>query len=675
MSSARRFLSAAFLLGSLTVRGDNTEQTPTLVEQVCDEYLSSHGPAKPAPTPAAEEKTLGQNLRKLFFGKKFTPPVAKMGPREEYELAFQAAPLRLIVGQQAIDFTSMKKLEFYRGGENPQAHLAGRFFKHVKSRNGMCRAVSMLAQPMENATELAQRRNRIRELAQNSQLLGKASRACAQMAQAESSFLMSFRPEEEGAKTAYDQVYFGTVLNKALAGGNQNTTALEAKTQLWNLLTVLSIPYVSYPGSTYIGGWVARKIAPEYFPASHATDSVKNTLEWLDPRNIFDGKRPALIRSMFGAIHVFFAWSTFRCCSEAKTRYDICRHLQGKMIGVADYLRGMKQLYRVAKSNTVLCKTPSMGALRQVVSSSGKRSAQFNKLIELLDTSTFTGTPSVFSLMGRVLAAHELMKEAKAEFADALRAAGELETYVGLAQLVRKHAASDARYCFVDFVKGEPVIEARGCWNPFVNPMHAVLNNVTFGSNGMRGMILTGPNTGGKSTLIKGLMIDVLLAQTFGIAAAQSFTMTPCSKFHCHMNIADDTAGGVSLFKAEVLRARELIAALRALPADKVAFVIVDEIFTATSPDQAEKLSYEFIKQVAAFPNCFFIDATHFAKVTEVAGENSGCKNFHMEALTDASGAVTQYTYKLKDGISNVKNAGQVAQEGGAVDSLFDAMA
>jgi DNA mismatch repair ATPase MutS len=100
--------------------------------------------------------------------------------------------------------------------------------------------------------------------------------------------------------------------------------------------------------------------------------------------------------------------------------------------------------------------------------------------------------------------------------------------------------------------------------------------------------------------------------------------------------------------------------------------MIIDEIFTATSPEQAEKLAYDFLKQLCSYENCVFIDATHYAKLTELEKETNGaCKNYQVEAITDANGKVIKYTYRIIEGISEVKNAAQVAQEENIFNSRF----
>src|SRR5205085_7460886 len=178
----------------------------------------------------------------------------------------------------------------------------------------------------------------------------------------------------------------------------------------------------------------------------------------------------------------------------------------------------------------------------------------------MLDTKTFAGKPSFLSIIGRVLAAYELMKQVKDELAPVYAAAGELDMYVALAKLYNSHEDKQARYCMVNFVENSatPIIDAHNFWNPFINPDTVVTNDATFNAS-CPNSILTGPNTGGKSTVIKGIMFNVLMAQIFGIAPSESLTITPFTKLNCFMNISDDIGIGASLFKSEVTRAKKLL--------------------------------------------------------------------------------------------------------------------
>ena len=169
---------------------------------------------------------------------------------------------------------------------------------------------------------------------------------------------------------------------------------------------------------------------------------------------------------------------------------------------------------------------------------------------------------------------------------------GEIDVYVSLADKISTYDGNTyAAYCFVDFIEesDKPILEVQNFWHPFIDAEKIVSNSVSLNTGNERNMIITGPNTGGKSTTMKALASSVLLAQTFGIAPASSMRMTPFGVICTYLNISDDISSGLSLFKAEVKRFQDLMKATKKLPNGSFAFVILDEIFTGTSPDKAEE--------------------------------------------------------------------------------------
>jgi DNA mismatch repair ATPase MutS len=253
------------------------------------------------------------------------------------------------------------------------------------------------------------------------------------------------------------------------------------------------------------------------------------------------------------------------------------------MIDVARYVRGMKKCYEISQAYKELAVIDSQANLAQL-QGSPKNSDQFNKLLSMLDHNTFMGNPSFFSLTGRVLASYKVMKEAKAEFTHALEAAGELDAYLSMAKLLKEFSHKRVGYCSVQFAeRNKPMIQAIDFWNPFVSPDIVVTNSLWMGTDAYSSnVVITGPNTGGKSTVVKGVLLALVLAQTFGVAPAKELIMTSFVKLNCHLNITDDIAAGTSLFKAEVLKAKELINGVRALKPNEFSCTAMDEAFNGT---------------------------------------------------------------------------------------------
>ena len=349
----------------------------------------------------------------------------------------------------------------------------------------------------------------------------------------------------------------------------------------------------------------------------------------------------------------------------------ISKHLQNILIKTGIHVAELKNLGDMLNKNAFAYKDKSllriMPSLKPLadLANSEKNSDRLNKLIDMLETSTFTGEASFFSITGRVLAAYELMQQVKDELTPAIAAAGELDMYVACAKLYNSRTNKDNKYCFAQFVESKtPVLEAKNFWNPFINPDTVVPNDALFNDQN-RNILLTGPNTGGKSTILKGLMINVIMAQTFGIAPADSLTLTPFAKLNCFMNISDDIATGASLFKAEVLRAKNLLETIKSLKHNEFSFVIIDEVFTGTSPKEGEMAAFRFAKTIGEYPNSTNIIATHYPKMIDLEDETKGIfKNFHIEVLRNPDGSINR-TFKLKRGPTLMNIAFDILEEEG----------
>jgi DNA mismatch repair ATPase MutS len=154
-----------------------------------------------------------------------------------------------------------------------------------------------------------------------------------------------------------------------------------------------------------------------------------------------------------------------------------------------------------------------------------------------------------------------------------------------------------------------------------------------------------------------------VLAQTCGIAAAKRCVMTPFKKVACQLNVTDDLANGVSLFKAEVLHAKKLNTMVKNLAKNEFAFIISDEAFRGTSATEGEAISCKFAQQIAANKNCLTITATHYHKMGELP--EFGQK--HVEVIIAPDGSYVR-TFKFKDGMSTLNIAEKILQE----ENIFD---
>jgi len=238
---------------------------------------------------------------------------------------------------------------------------------------------------------------------------------------------------------------------------------------------------------------------------------------------------------------------------------------------------------------------------------------------------------------------------------------GVLDTFLGIATLVQETKSQGGHsYNFVKFLSREetkrPYIRVTEMWHPFLEPNVAIANSVEMGGEqgGMRHMILTGPNAGGKSTFLTGMVDAILLSQVFGIAPAKEAILTPFDKINTYIEIADDIASGRSRFMAEAHRMQEHLHLLKILTKqDAFSFSIFDEPFNGTNPTEGAAAEYSTLDYIAQHTNTLNIVATHYPIVMLLENKslNKGFKNY--KVVINHEGEKIKCSYKIFPGKSN----------------------
>lgn len=188
------------------------------------------------------------------------------------------------------------------------------------------------------------------------------------------------------------------------------------------------------------------------------------------------------------------------------------------------------------------------------------------------------------------------------------------------------------------------VYEAVGLYHPFLGAK-AVRNDFTLQHRHY--YIITGANMAGKSTFLRALGINYILAMNGMPVFATSLRVSAYSLFSS-MRTTDDLAHGISYFNAELLRLKQLLTACQH---NSQTLIILDEILKGTN--SADKLngSRLFLQAVSALPVTGVI-ATHDLELSKMEGER-----FHNYCFEIALGAKVSYSYKVTPGVAHNQNA------------------
>ncbi|MEX0849760.1 MAG: hypothetical protein WD055_06015 [Candidatus Dependentiae bacterium] len=353
-----------------------------------------------------------------------------------------------------------------------------------------------------------------------------------------------------------------------------------------------------------------------------------------------------------------------------KGNFLMLKLLQKRLIDVRSFLDCTQKMHELCIQYPALCQLCDLLSYIDQDNVTIKTMPKFALFKNVMQKNTFKDVPSVFSYYGNILSGYKLTYAVKDDLEGMIAAVGELDAYVSLATLYKEHAYTSAQYCFAKFVESDaPVLIMEQAWNPFVDVERVVANDIMFGEGIPTHAIVTGPNAGGKSTILKGLFIGALLAQSVGLVPASKCMLTPFSYMATYMNITDDIVAGKSLFKAEVARAHDLLEQIKDMPQHEFSFIVMDEIFSGTNPKEGQAAAYSVAKHIGDFDNVVCFIATHYDLLTQLEQFGSFV-NFHVSVQKQTRGF--HYPFKLKCGVSNQHIALDILQDDGFASDIVD---
>ncbi|HTQ79069.1 MAG TPA: MutS family DNA mismatch repair protein, partial [Thermoanaerobaculia bacterium] len=238
-----------------------------------------------------------------------------------------------------------------------------------------------------------------------------------------------------------------------------------------------------------------------------------------------------------------------------------------------------------------------------------------------------------------------------------LAALGELEALSALAALAHDNPA----WTFPEVAPREPVLlEAREIGHPLLPESARVANDVTLGPPGTF-LLVTGSNMSGKSTLLRSLGINVVLAQAGGPVCAASFSLPPVT-LATSVLVEDSLADGVSFFMAELLRIRQVVdAAGRAAGEGRVLLYLLDEILRGTNSRERQIAVRRVLSHLLAAGALGAI-STHDLELAQISELAAACRPVHFResfepgAEQDGKPVMT-FDYRLRPGVATTANA------------------
>jgi hypothetical protein len=224
-----------------------------------------------------------------------------------------------------------------------------------------------------------------------------------------------------------------------------------------------------------------------------------------------------------------------------------------------------------------------------------------------------------------------------------LEVLGEFEALLSLAQYSYEQAADP----FPEFLEGAPAFKATGLGHPLIPAAVRVCNHVAIEGE-TRVLLVSGSNMSGKSTLLRTIGINTVLAMAGAPVRATSLQLTPL-QIGASIRINDSLHEGSSRFYAEITRLRRLFE-----PNPLPLLFLLDELLQGTNSADRRVGAQGLIRALIHRGSIGLI-STHDLALTEIAGLEAGAiENVHFQdELVDGK---LKFDFKLRPGIVTKSN-------------------
>lgn len=234
----------------------------------------------------------------------------------------------------------------------------------------------------------------------------------------------------------------------------------------------------------------------------------------------------------------------------------------------------------------------------------------------------------------------------------------QLDAWYGMAMAVKQYGL-----VFPNFIQSnKPVMQVRGLFHLLLP--HPVAYDVTLDAQA-NFIFLTGANMAGKSTFIKSVGSAVFLAHTGMGVPATHMELSLFDGLLTNINVMDNISKGESYFYNEVQRIKATVTKVND---GKKWLILIDELFKGTNIQDAMKCSSTVIEGLLKVSNSLFVLSTHLYEIGEDLKQYPNISFKYFE--TAVAGDSLQFSYQLKDGISNDRLGYLILKKEGVVDLL-----
>ncbi|WP_339726635.1 MutS-related protein [Maribacter stanieri] len=213
-------------------------------------------------------------------------------------------------------------------------------------------------------------------------------------------------------------------------------------------------------------------------------------------------------------------------------------------------------------------------------------------------------------------------------------------------------------FTYPTIANDDVVLKAKNAGHPLLDPKKSILNDITI--EGGQFFIITGANMAGKSTFLRTVSLQIMMANVGLPVCAESITYSPI-KLITSMRTTDSLTDDESYFFSELKRLRYIVDEIQT---DRY-FIVLDEILKGTNSTDKALGSRKFVERLVKSKSTGII-ATHDLSLCEVANEHPAVKNHYFDAeIIDNE---LHFDYTFKDGICQNMNASFLLKKMGIIE-------
>jgi hypothetical protein len=250
----------------------------------------------------------------------------------------------------------------------------------------------------------------------------------------------------------------------------------------------------------------------------------------------------------------------------------------------------------------------------------------------------------------------------RGEFGPAIRgwvaAVGEMEALAALAGYAFEHPAD----AWPEIDDERPCFDAESFAHPLLPESKAVRNDLKLG-DGLQLIVLSGPNMAGKSTFVRGIGVNAVLAQCGAPVRAKRLRMSRLA-IGASICVLDSLQGGVSRFYTEIKRLK-LIADSAQGPIPVL--FLLDELLSGTNSDD-RFAGTQLVVGALVQRGAIGLVTTHDLALAQIPESMNGrAQNLHFEDHLENEQLI--FDFKLKPGVVHTSNALKLMQSIGLVSA------